>query len=73
MIYNIPGRTSQNLEPETVARLAEIPNIVAIKEASGNLDQASEIRQLTAPEFKIYSALSQFPLISSFLFSWLVC
>merc|ERR1712117_384696 len=49
------GRTSQNLEPETVARLAEIPNIVAIKEASGNLDQASEIRQLTAPEFKIYS------------------
>ncbi|MDE5076662.1 MAG: 4-hydroxy-tetrahydrodipicolinate synthase [Trichodesmium sp. St16_bin2-tuft] len=55
MIYNIPGRTSQNLEPETVARLAEIPNIVAIKEASGNLDQASEIRQLTAPEFKIYS------------------
>ena len=55
MIYNIPGRTSQNLEPETVARLAEIPNIVAIKEASGNLDQASEIRRLTAPEFKIYS------------------
>lgn len=55
MIYNIPGRTGQNLEPETVARLAEIPNIVAIKEASGNLDQATRIRQLTAPEFKIYS------------------
>ena len=55
MIYNIPGRTGKNLEPETVARLAEIPNIVAIKEASGNLDQASRIRQLTAPEFKIYS------------------
>ncbi|MCL2925285.1 MAG: 4-hydroxy-tetrahydrodipicolinate synthase [Trichodesmium sp. MAG_R04] len=55
MIYNIPGRTGKNMEPETVARLAEIPNIVAIKEASGNLDQASRIRQLTAPEFKIYS------------------
>ncbi len=55
MVYNIPGRTGKNLEPETVARLAEIPNIVAIKEASGNLDQASQIRQLTPPEFKIYS------------------
>lgn len=55
MLYNVPGRTSQNLSPETVARLAEIPNIVAIKEASGNLDQASQIRHLTAPEFTIYS------------------
>lgn len=55
MLYNVPGRTGQNLEPETVARLAEIPNIVAIKEASGNLDRASQIRQLTSPEFKIYS------------------
>ncbi len=55
MVYNIPGRTGQNMLPETIARLAEIPNIVAIKEASGNLDQASKIRDLTAPEFKIYS------------------
>lgn len=55
MLYNIPGRTSQNLTPETVARLAEIPNIVAIKEASGSLDQASEIRRQTPPEFAIYS------------------
>lgn len=55
MIYNIPGRTGQNLKPETLARLAEIPNIVAIKEASGDLDQVSQIRNLTAPEFKIYS------------------
>lgn len=55
MLYNIPGRTGQNLLPETVARLAEIPNIVAIKEASGNLDQASQIRCLTPPEFDIYS------------------
>lgn len=55
MLYNIPGRTGQNLEPETVIRLAEIPNIVAIKEASGNLDRASQIRTLTPPEFDIYS------------------
>lgn len=43
------------MTPETVARLAEIPNIVGIKEASGNLDQASQIRRLTSPEFAIYS------------------
>jgi 4-hydroxy-tetrahydrodipicolinate synthase len=43
VLYNIPGRTGRNVEPETVARLAEIPNIVAIKEASGSLDQASRI------------------------------
>lgn len=55
MLYNIPGRTGQNLMPETVARLAEIPNIVAIKEASGNLDQVSQVRCLTPPEFDIYS------------------
>ena len=55
MLYNVPGRTSQNLLPETVARLAEIPNIVAVKEASGNLDQVSQIRQLTPNDFAIYS------------------
>lgn len=55
MLYNIPGRTGQNLEAETVARLAKIDNIVAIKEASGSLDQVSQIRRLTSPEFSIYS------------------
>jgi 4-hydroxy-tetrahydrodipicolinate synthase len=55
MLYNIPGRTGQNLQPETVARLAEISNITAIKEASGNLDQASQVRRLTPPEFALYS------------------
>lgn len=55
ILYNIPGRTGQNLLPETTARLAEIPNIVAIKEASGNLDQVSQVRRLTPPEFLIYS------------------
>jgi len=55
VLYNIPGRTGQNLQPETVARLASIANIVAVKEASGSLDQASQIRRLTPPDFKIYS------------------
>jgi 4-hydroxy-tetrahydrodipicolinate synthase len=43
VLYNIPGRCGAGLTPETVARLAEIDNIVAIKEATGSLDQASEI------------------------------
>jgi 4-hydroxy-tetrahydrodipicolinate synthase len=55
MLYNVPGRTSQNLLPETVARLAKISNIVAIKEASGNLDQVSLVRRLTPDSFDIYS------------------
>lgn len=55
MLYNVPGRTSQNLQAETVTRLSEVPNIVAIKEASGNLDQVSQIRRTTPPEFAIYS------------------
>lgn len=55
MLYNIPGRTGQNLLPETVAQLSEIPNIVAIKEASGNLDQVSQVRRLTPTDFDIYS------------------
>jgi len=43
MVYNIPGRTGVNLLPETLERLAEIKNIVAVKEASGSLDQVAEI------------------------------
>ncbi|BAZ46500.1 dihydrodipicolinate synthase [Chondrocystis sp. NIES-4102] len=55
MLYNVPTRTSRNLEAETVANLAQISNIVAIKEASGNLEQACQIRCLTPPDFAIYS------------------
>lgn len=55
LLYNIPGRTGQNLIPDTVVQLAEIDNIVGIKEASGNLDQVSEIRRLTSQEFQIYA------------------
>ncbi len=55
MLYNIPGRTGCNLLPETVAKLAEIDNIIAIKEASGNIEQACQIRCLTPDSFVIYS------------------
>jgi 4-hydroxy-tetrahydrodipicolinate synthase len=55
LLYNVPGRTGQNLQPETVARLAEIDNIIGVKESTGNIDQASEIRRLTPKEFQIYS------------------
>ena len=55
MLYNVPGRTGQNLLPETVAKLAKIDNIVAIKEASGSIDQACQIRCLTDSNFAIYA------------------
>jgi len=55
MLYNIPGRTSVNLLPETVKRLSEIPNIVALKEAAGSLDQVSELKRMLPSEFSIYS------------------
>ena len=47
VLYNIPGRTGSNILPETIARLAEIPTIVGIKEATGSLDQASQIAATT--------------------------
>ena len=55
MLYNIPGRTGQAVEPETIAKLAQVDGIVAIKEASGNLDIVSQIRSMTPTEFAIYS------------------
>lgn len=55
MLYNVPGRTSANLLPTTVKRLAEIPNIVALKEAAGSMDQVSELKRLVPSDFKVYS------------------
>lgn len=46
VVYNVPGRTGVSIEPETVARLSELSNIVAIKEASGQMDQISKIMSL---------------------------
>ena len=55
MLYNVPGRTGTNLLPSTIASLAEIENIVAIKEASGDLDQVTQIKRLVGDKLTIYS------------------
>ncbi len=48
ILYNIPGRTAKNMEPDTIARIAEVcPSVVAIKEATGQMDQASQVLDLT--------------------------
>ena len=46
-VYNIPGRSAKNIEPETIAKLSEIPNITMVKEATGSLDQCSQILNTT--------------------------
>lgn len=55
ILYSVQGRTAVNLEPATVARLAEIENIVAIKEASGNISQIAEIASLVDESFRIFA------------------
>lgn len=55
MLYNIPGRTGTNLLPETVLRLAETRNIVAIKESSGNLQQITELTTQLPRSFRVFS------------------
>lgn len=55
IIYNIPGRTGVNIEPDTLLRLAEIPNIVGVKEASGNLDQMMIILRDRPRNFSVLS------------------
>lgn len=55
LLYNVPGRTGCNMEPATVARLAELENIVGTKEASGNISQIAEIASLVDESFKIFA------------------
>ncbi|MEK3800323.1 4-hydroxy-tetrahydrodipicolinate synthase [Peribacillus sp. FSL H8-0477] len=55
MLYNIPGRSAVNIEPETICRLSRITNIVAVKEASGNLNAMTEIIANTDEDFRLYS------------------
>ena len=55
MIYNIPGRCAVNISVETLVRLSQLPNIVAVKEASGNLDAMAEIISRTPSDFSLYS------------------
>ena len=55
MLYNIPGRSVVNMSVDTIVRLSETPNIVAIKEASGNLEAMAEIIERTPNSFSLYS------------------
>ena len=55
IVYNIQGRTAVNVETETMARLAQIPNIVGVKEASGNLDQMTSVILACGPDFSVVS------------------
>ena len=62
MLYNIPGRSVVNIDAETVIRLSEIPNIKAVKEASGDLAQMTEIIANTPDDFILYSGDDAFTL-----------
>lgn len=55
ILYNVPGRTACDMLPETVLRLAEIPNIVGVKEATGNLERARQLIEAAPEGFAIYS------------------
>src|SRR5947209_2238429 len=55
ILYNVPGRTGANLEPGTLARLTEVPNIVGVKEASGNMTQIAEAINAVPEKFLVFS------------------
>jgi len=55
ILYNVPGRTAVDMLPETVARLAEIPNIIGIKEATGDIERCRDIIDRCGTEFEVYS------------------
>ena len=55
MVYNIPGRTGINITPSTMRRLAEVKNIVALKESAGDLNQAAEMVRVLPKDFLVYS------------------
>jgi 4-hydroxy-tetrahydrodipicolinate synthase len=55
VLYNVPGRTGCNIEPRTVARLAAVPNIVGVKEASGNMTQMCEVCRVVPDDFIVLS------------------
>jgi 4-hydroxy-tetrahydrodipicolinate synthase len=55
IVYNVPGRTGANIEPGTLARLAEVPSIVGVKEASGNITQIAEVCNAVPEHFLVFS------------------
>lgn len=62
IVYNIPGRTGVNINPDTLARLAKIKNIVGVKEASGSIKQMSDVINLCGPKFDVLSGDDLFTL-----------
>jgi 4-hydroxy-tetrahydrodipicolinate synthase len=60
IVYNVPTRTSSNIEPATVARLSKIPNIIGIKEASGSIVQQMEVLAAVPPDFRVLSGDDSF-------------
>jgi len=62
IVYNIPGRTGVNINPDTLARLAKIKNIVGVKEASGSIKQISDVIHLCGPKFDVLSGDDLFTL-----------
>ena len=55
IVYNIPGRTGSKIEPETLARMAEVKNIAGVKEATGSVDQAIDVMRLCGDRLAVYS------------------
>ena len=55
VLYNVPGRTSANIEPATLGRLAQIPNIIGVKEASGNISQIADVFRHVPERFLVFS------------------
>jgi 4-hydroxy-tetrahydrodipicolinate synthase len=55
ILYNVPGRTGANIEPSTLARLAEVPNIAGVKEASGNMSQIADVCNAVPEHFLVFS------------------
>lgn len=55
ILYNVPSRTACDLLPETIARLSEIPNIIGVKEATGDVERVTTIKSLCADEFELYT------------------
>lgn len=66
ILYNVPGRTGANIDPLTLARLAEVPNILGVKEASGNISQIAEVIHAVPEHFLVFSGedVVTLPLIS---------
>jgi 4-hydroxy-tetrahydrodipicolinate synthase len=67
IVYNIPGRTGSKIEPATLARLAKIPNVVGVKEASGSMEQVFEVIAQAGADFAVYSGEDalNFPILAA--------